>query len=87
VIHICRCANCNNELSSNVEGFDGKTLFISLDIQRFHSMCNECKHQSTVKYTQYFCTIECLKTYMNDPEKLDKYVKDEVYWGKYPGPV
>lgn len=83
MMKICRCENCKEQLQSIVDGFDGKTLFISLDIQRFHSMCKECKHQNDLHYRVHFCKIECLKEYVTDPEKLDKYVKDEVYWGRF----
>ena len=83
MLQICRCASCKKELGCSVEGFDGKTLFISLDIQRFHSMCNECKHMRDTKYQLYFCSVQCLKDYVIDPKCLDQYIEDEVFWGKF----
>lgn len=79
---VCRCASCKKELGCAVEGFDGKNVWITLSFKRHHSMCNECKHMDSVNYDLYFCGIQCLKDYVIDPECLDAYVADEVFWGK-----
>ena len=68
---ICRCASCNKSLSCDVEG---KSLFISLDIQRVHSICKECHHMKELKYQLHFCSVQCLKDYVTDPEYLDQYI-------------
>lgn len=83
MIYVLNCASCKKSLGCNVDGFDGKTLFISLDIQRFHSMCKECKHMKDLKCQLHFCSVKCLKDYVMDPECLDEYIRDEVFWGKF----
>ena len=83
MITIVRCASCKKELGCDVAGFDGKKLFISLDIQRFHSICKECAHMKDLKYHLMFCSVECLKDYVMDPECQDQYIADEVMWGRF----
>jgi len=80
MITIIRCSQCKKELSIACEGFDGKSLFISLDIQRHYDMCKECHHIKDVKYTQCFCSVQCLKNWI--ASDLDKYVEDKVMWGQ-----
>jgi hypothetical protein len=41
MISICTCASCKKELSWSVEGFDGKSLWITLDIKRIYRFCKE----------------------------------------------
>ena len=76
---ICRCASCKKDLGCDVEGFDGKTLFISLDIHRLSSICKECNHMQELKYQLHFCSAQCLKDYIIDPECLDQYIEEKVY--------
>jgi transcription elongation factor Elf1 len=77
---IIRCAKCNKDSFVACEGFDGKALFISLDIQRYYDMCKSCHDIKRLQYQQHFCSVQCLKDWIaND---LDKYVEDEVMWGR-----
>ncbi len=67
-----------------VEGFDGKNVWITLSFKRHYKMCDECKHMDTIDCSIYFCSISCLKDFMaNHQDKLDKFISDEVFWGKY----
>jgi hypothetical protein len=77
---IIRCVKCNKDSFVAVEDFDGKSLFISLDIQRYYDMCKDCHNIKNLKYSQYFCSVQCLKDWVTND--LDKYVEDEVMWGR-----
>jgi len=72
------CANCNKESFISCE--DGKGLFISLNIQRYYDMCKACHNIKDIKYSQHFCSVQCLKDWISS--SLDKYVEDEVMWGR-----
>lgn len=82
MLSTCRCAACNKELSCDVEGFDGKKVWINMEFTRLHSMCNECKNMSQNKNFLSFCSLQCLKDYVMDPDCLDKFFEDEVMWGR-----
>lgn len=75
-----RCVKCDKEISIYCEGFDGKALSIVLDITRYYSMCKECHNIKDFKNRGYFCSTQCLKEWIQND--LDKYVEDEVMWGK-----
>lgn len=77
---LIRCARCNKQIQLQCEGFDGKGMFISLNIQRFHDMCKECHHMKEIGYQQYFCDTNCLKEWINN--SLDNYMKERVFWDK-----
>jgi hypothetical protein len=80
MIDVAKCQKCNKELRMLCSEFNDKDLWIHLEIQRFYDMCDKCNNLKDLKYKLYFCTKECLKDYVaND---LDKYIEDEVYWGR-----
>jgi len=85
MLQTCHCGSCKKPLSCSVEGFDGKNLWITLKFDRRYEMCNECKHMKNSEMSIWFCSVQCLKDYVMDPECLDQFVEDEIFWGKYKG--
>jgi hypothetical protein len=38
--------------------------------------------QSEINYNLHFCSVQCFKDFVVDPECLDQYIEDEVYQGR-----
>ncbi|RJQ30273.1 hypothetical protein C4565_00380 [Candidatus Parcubacteria bacterium] len=72
-----RCKNCDKHLEIKYDEFDGKTLWVNLDITRFYKKCSECHHMNEWKVTVNFCSPQCLKLWVE--KNLDDFVKNSLF--------
>jgi len=77
MLSVVKCKTCTKEFITTLEGLkSGEIKRFKMEMQIPQPYCETCHHcQDDHKYSQYFCSKDCFKTFINS-EEFDKWIDD-----------